>query len=803
MYNGISQRPTPLRLNNRFERQVNFLSDVVNGLQKRPNTEYVSTLASNATANAYTHTIHRALGEQYKIVFTGDPNSPLEVFDGEGNSYGVSFDNADTKDYITSSDPKKFNRCLTLKDEIVVLNTQEEVKGKNDYGSIDPNTMDVYAFAWIREGLPEIDYTLKVFDKDGNEIDSTTVTAPTSDNSQVQTAPTDDVAQEIVNNISPNLGDDYEIFSQSSVIYFKYTGSTSKPNADIKVETSDSYGDQAFIAINGKVDNRQQLPPNGIARYPIAVTGGRAKDEGAYYVEWKEDEEVYVETRPFFDFDGDQLPNLVDPKTMPRVIEQQDDGSFLVREADWKENLVGDEETSPMPSFVGSTINDVFFYRNRIGFLSDDNIVFTKAGEYFNLFPKTAGAVLDEDPIDVKAETRKNIDLRHGVAFAKSLICFAENVQFHVGSSGRALTPKTITIDPATYFETQPYCEPEGAGPHIYFTVPQGRYSGVREYFVKTNTLITDAEDVTSHVSKYVSGDIDKLVSAPAYNLIFALPENDQSEIYVYSYKWNQKQKIQSSWSKWEYEGENILDIAVNHSRLYIIAEQNGEVNLLKSDLRMVAEDNINIKLFLDRKFKTTGTYNADEDYTYFDLPYSDTSSDFTVVEADSGLSLNKVEKVDNTTLRALGDHSDISVYVGKTYKSLLEYSPFYISGKEQGLPDVKSSLYLKSLSLSFTNTGEFILRVTPYPKDDLNAYVEDDEEIQEYLSSDIIEQTHSGIVIGNSVIDTPAILTGDYTFHVGVNAKEAKIELIAKSYLPANFQITSYEAQYNNRSLT
>ena len=40
----------------------------------------------------------------------------------------------------------------------------------------------------------------------------------------------------------------------------------------------------------------------------------------------------------------------------------------------WGERTVGDEDTAPNPTLVGTKINNVFFFRNRLGFLADDNV---------------------------------------------------------------------------------------------------------------------------------------------------------------------------------------------------------------------------------------------------------------------------------------------------------------------------------------------------------------------------------------------------------------------------------------------
>ena len=46
----------------------------------------------------------------------------------------------------------------------------------------------------------------------------------------------------------------------------------------------------------------------------------------------------------------------------------------------WAGRLAGDDNTNPFPSFVGHTINDIFFFKNRLGILTDCNIIFLFRG---------------------------------------------------------------------------------------------------------------------------------------------------------------------------------------------------------------------------------------------------------------------------------------------------------------------------------------------------------------------------------------------------------------------------------------
>ena len=53
----------------------------------------------------------------------------------------------------------------------------------------------------------------------------------------------------------------------------------------------------------------------------------------------------------------------------------------------WSSRKAGDDTSNPFPSFTGGKINDICFHKNRFGILSDENIIFSVAGNFYNFFP--------------------------------------------------------------------------------------------------------------------------------------------------------------------------------------------------------------------------------------------------------------------------------------------------------------------------------------------------------------------------------------------------------------------------------
>ena len=119
MINGVSQQPAPIRLETSCKEMKNAFPSVVTGLQKRPNTSYISDLSTSVTIpdDAAIHLVQRDATEKYFIVCV---NGDLEVYDLDGNKKTVSFPNGKT--YLNTTKPNEDLRFLSVADQTWILN---------------------------------------------------------------------------------------------------------------------------------------------------------------------------------------------------------------------------------------------------------------------------------------------------------------------------------------------------------------------------------------------------------------------------------------------------------------------------------------------------------------------------------------------------------------------------------------------------------------------------------------------------------------------------------------------------------
>ena len=119
-----------------------------------------------------------------------------------------------------------------------------------------------------------------------------------------------------------------------------------------------------------------------------------------------------------------------DAATMPHELSNTGPLTFTFGEINWKVRAAGDDDTSPIPAFIGDPITSTFFYNNRLGVLSTDNINFSVANDPYNFFVKSALTQIDSDPIDLNVASVRPVTLSDVLPSPQGLLVFSERQQF-------------------------------------------------------------------------------------------------------------------------------------------------------------------------------------------------------------------------------------------------------------------------------------------------------------------------------------------------------------------------------------
>ncbi|MCS5594669.1 MAG: hypothetical protein NZ730_09020 [Porticoccaceae bacterium] len=538
--------------------------------------------------------------------------------------------------------------------------------------------------------------------------------------------------------------------------YFVITCPDSQDIKDFNIVVTDDDGGVNLKAFKDTAKSFTDLPNQCIDGFRLGVVGDNQKKEDDFHVVFTggAGSGYWKETVAY------NLANYYDLDTMPHTLKQNADLSFTFGHGSdnegnsWQERKAGDDHTNPQPSFVGKKITDIFFHRNRLGILADENVVFSEASQYFNFWRTTVRSLLDSDPIDVAVSQNEVSVLQAAVPIQDNLLLFSELNQFTL-SSAQLLTPTEVTIDQSTKYECDLTASPVGAGTSVFFATKSGEYAGIREFFTKEESEVKDAVNVTSHVPKYLYGGVRKMVASSNEDMLVCLTSGVKSECYVYKWYNSSEERLQSSWSKWTFD-KDILDVSFSNAEIYFVF---SDGSFEKMSLSLDADK------LLDHKVVITSA--TPEHYAPSPKAVAITKEGETL-----GAYGSEAPRVVDY-LATVG--AELTIGVPYTFKYQLSEQVFKPT---QGDSTKLARFQLRKVAFNYSNTGHFDVAV-------------------QSVGRDAVTSTFTGRILGQSenLLDQSAVVD-DGSFQVGVQsqANRTDITITNDTHLPCIFQSAEWE---------
>ena len=326
----------------------------------------------------------------------------------------------------------------------------------------------------------------------------------------------------------------------------------------------------------------------------------------------------------------------IDKATMPIQIVRQANGTFTVDQIVWDNCLVGNTVTVPEPSFIGKTINKMIFFRNRMVMLSDENIIMSQPGDFYNFWPRSAITYSATDVIDLSCSSETPAIVYDGIQVNSGLVLFTKNQQFMLTTDSDVLSPQTAKINSLATYNFNVKTNPISMGTTIAFLDNAGKYSR----FWEVAKVLREGEPVVIDQSKVVNKLFDKdleLISNSRENGIIFFSKKDSNTLFGYKYFNTSEKRIQQAWFTWELMG-TIQHHSVLDDALYVVVRNGGKDVLQKFPLKYgetehevtddmgtsSTDDDITYRVHLDNSTLVASsaiTYDATNDRTLFTLP--------------------------------------------------------------------------------------------------------------------------------------------------------------------------------------
>jgi len=814
--NGMSQQTPTQRGINQGEDQINLQNGLVDGLAKRPPLDYIATLDSS---NIYSNktkfwSIQRDASNQYIVALF---NGGIKVFDLAGNEKTVTI--ASGSSYLTSTNPRENFKLVNVADYTFIANTNTTVTADSttsaakveeflivckltNYGREYKVALKHPSMAQELEVIFQLptgnDAATDAKFRDTNKITDILLKGTSSTHWD---SAANGIGFKVVNtstgsSVSTSQGlSNYSGFTShftfeefDSVIYGKPTDG----NAAYTITTSDGSGNTAMYAIRDEIQDFSKLPFYAKTGVIMKITGEEGDELSDYYVKFSGKSGVWNETLAPATSLG------VTNSTMPHALINNNDGTFTFQELAWTDRVCGDADSNPNPTFIGRKINNLTYYKNRLGILSGENLVLTENASFFNYFATTSTQVLDTDPIDIAASGTQVNTLKNSVGFNESLLLFSDTAQYKLDSSGESISPTSAILNEVSSFEHDDKVTPVSAGKFAYFAQARTSGTAIREYFADDDTLTNDGMDITVSVGNLIPSNCYQIVSNTTEDTLIFLTSatgdtqtapfsgtassTDADTMYIYKYFFDGGEKVQNAWSKWTFTGAKIIGAMSLESFIYVVISEGTTTKLAKIDLRNLKDATIGHGVYIDLKTSVTGTYASGTGLTTFTSPYG-AKTGLIAVDRNNGNNYTATNTA-GSTYTIVGDHTDL--YIGVPYESKYTLSPQYVrENTGRGLVAVTSGRYqIRNISFNFENSGFFQVEVTPTNRDKSTSIM-------------------NGYIIGTatSIIGQPAIATGTLRVPVQSQNSEFTLDIKSSSHLPMYISGAEVEGYYHNRA--
>jgi hypothetical protein len=576
---GVSQQADEKLFPGQVKDALNCYPDTTLGMLKRPGGKFLSKLQGINTSQSLDtdawFSVFRDETTRYIASIKKD-TGVVRVWDMATGVEQTVADTVGTRSYLTAVDSRNL-KSLTINDFTYLLNSEKVVTAlpAPSWNAKRQATIVVYSVEY------DTKYKVTV---GGTTYTYTSRTNYTTGSPPPQVLPLE--LSEIVSGISAAITTGYatkEIIDNTIYLTF---------SSDTEVSGEAGPDGKHIRVIQDSVETFTRLPEQAKHNQLVKINNTSA-DKDDFYLQFVAENLVsgagyWEEAR------SPTVSPGIDPATMPVVLVRLANGTFQVAPLDasltinglalaWEERLVGDDDSNSHPSFVDNTIQDIFLYNNRLGFLTVDNVSMSQAGDYYNFYHKTATTQIVSDPIDLSCASIKPAILYSVVPIAQGLLLFSNNQQFLMEAEDGAWTPGSTTIRTISNYECDKFIKPTDLGATVMFVSRNQSWTRTFEIFTRGQKEVPTVTEASKLVSEWIPNSITNAIGSPQ-NGLWIGSSRVSPAIYMFRYYEEADERKMASWIRWSLHS-NVIHTAIQEDTLYVLTSGTEGYNILSHKL--------------------------------------------------------------------------------------------------------------------------------------------------------------------------------------------------------------------------
>jgi len=465
----------------------------------------------------------------------------------------------------------------------------------------------------------------------------------------------------------------------------------------------------------------------------------------------------------------------------------------------WIDRKVGDLESNPNPSFIDTNITGMSFFQNRLVIMSGENVVCSKAGDYFNFYGDSAAQFVESDPIDISCGSRLPVSLRFGISTNQGLYLFADNAQYVLGTNTDAFSaasaeinqvsnyPETFRVGPVDTGSTFIFAEENARSTMLFEMAPgDGRQSRV------------EAVDITRLIPTYIPADLNDLQVSQSINIVAARSTRTPEIIYIFRFFNSGNERAMGSWFKWTLPGP-VQGLFFYQETVYVIMRTSGGPTVI-SQMSLLSDSpsgavrfqnkvyDVRLDLF-DYLPAVSYDVGTNESTIRFKDGFFIPGNQPVVVSLDpfnpGNVEEPEVEQdINGYFVRVAEDRTADRLALGLKYRASAFLPSFYLRQGESVVSDTVNIPTINRIQIDSFESGPFMVRVDSVGRQSFELEM---------------PQRVANVSLANNI---PMLRTGKNIFPVMSRGDLTEVTFIADSPFPTAVNSLVWEGTYNTKGI-
>ncbi len=368
---GVSKQSDDKMLPGQVRECYNGFPDATYGLTKRPGFKHIVNLGTGTTYDGGKwFYIKRDDDEEYVGVLKQDATNPVHIWNAlTGVACTITYGSTAAKSYLNGT--KDNFKVITVQDTSIIINNNVTVTAQ----AAPTFTEGLVSSIEVQYVTAETTYTVDI--KIGSSTQTATFTTPSSG------VTIDGILTDLETDINAMTGD------HANITVTKLSNSLELTStAAMEVSAKAGIDNKGLTSVGNEVASVAELPVKSVNGRIIKIVN-TSSDLDTYYAKFVAHDGVSGEGYWEETISPSASPGIND-STLPHELINTGVNAFTFKELDYENRLVGDDKTNPHPSFVDQKISAGFFHNNRLGFLSQDNVIMSQSGDFFNFYFKSS-----------------------------------------------------------------------------------------------------------------------------------------------------------------------------------------------------------------------------------------------------------------------------------------------------------------------------------------------------------------------------------------------------------------------------